>query len=96
MNTSTRLLEEKYVRAAAFGKYLDDHPDKGILMDELKTQTCLYRIAIANVLADRLPKEPKKRARKTDDSKQITRKFHYTGCEISLGGSRCNCYLFGK
>ncbi len=23
-------------------------------------------------------------------------KTHYTGCEISLGGTRCNCYLFGK
>jgi len=64
VSASQILLEEKYRRATAFGKYLDEHPDEGPLIEELKTQTCLYRIAIANVLSDRVPKEPKKRARK--------------------------------
>lgn len=69
MNASTRLLEEKYRRAAAFGKYLEDHPDKGnTLIDELQRQTTLYRIAISNVLQDRLPKEPKKRAVKKSNT----------------------------
>jgi hypothetical protein len=65
VSASQALLEEKYRRATAFGKYLDEHPDGGPLIDELKRQTCLYRIAIANVLSDRVPKEPRKRGRES-------------------------------
>lgn len=69
MNASTRLLEEKYRRAMAFGKYLDDHPEKdNPLIAELQRQTTLYRIAITNVLQDRQPKEPKKSARKKSNT----------------------------
>lgn len=64
MNASTQLLEEKYRRAMAFSQYLEAHPDEGPLLEELKRQTCLYRIAITNVLQDRMPKETKKRASK--------------------------------
>ncbi len=64
MSTSTVVLEEKCRRAFAFVKYLGAHQNEGPLMEELRRQTCLYRIAITNVLMDRLPQEPKKRARK--------------------------------
>lgn len=67
VSASQILLEEKYRRAVSFGKYLDEHPDEGPLMDALRQQLCLYRIAIANILGDRLPKDSKKRGRKKPD-----------------------------
>lgn len=64
MSASQLLLEEKYRRAMDFGKYLDGHPDQNDpLLLELKRQTSMYRIALHNVLQDRLPKEPKKRGK---------------------------------
>ncbi len=65
VSASQTLLEEKYRRAMAFGKYLESHPDvSDPLIVELKRSTCIYRMAIANVLESRLPKEPKKRGKK--------------------------------
>lgn len=64
MSASTALLEEKLRRAMSFGKYLDQHPDNDDpLHVELVKQTCMYRIALANLLQSRLPKE--KSVRKT-------------------------------
>ena len=57
-NASQVLLEEKYRRAMAFGKYLEQHPDQGPLTKELQRALTHYRIALHNVLEERKEAEP--------------------------------------
>ena len=53
VSASVTLLEEKYRRSAAFGKYLEQHPDcDNPLVVELIRQTSMYRIALSNVLIE--------------------------------------------
>ncbi len=46
------MLEEKYRRAMAFGKYLDQHPDQSALTIELQRCLTNYRIALANLIEE--------------------------------------------
>lgn len=55
MSTSLILLEEKYRRAMAFGKYLDQHPEQGPLAKELQRSLTNYRIALSNFIKDQRP-----------------------------------------
>ena len=63
MSTSQLLIEEKYTRAMAFGKYLEAHPDQTALDKELQRATTIYRIALHNILQDRLHAAVNKRAK---------------------------------
>ncbi len=69
MSASQVLLEEKYTRAMAFGKYLDQHPDNSennttaSLHTELQRSVTVYRIALHNVLQDRLNRAGPKRGK---------------------------------
>lgn len=64
VSASKVLLEEKHRRASEFGRYIEKHYDsENPLMVELKRSTCLYRIAIANVLEDMKPKIVRKKKR---------------------------------
>jgi len=64
VSTSQVLLGEKYRRAMAFGKYLEEHPDQSELEKELQRATTLYRIALHNVLQDHLQRAVNGRAKK--------------------------------
>ena len=54
MSASLAMLEVKYQRAMTFGEYLEQHPDQSPLDKELKRSLMLYRIALHNVLQDRI------------------------------------------
>lgn len=60
VSASLVLLEEKYRRSHAFGKYLEQHPATCPLTVELHRQNCMYRIALHNLIqsikADEKPK----------------------------------------
>jgi len=63
VNASQVMLKEKHRRAHEFGKYLEQHPDTNTpLCIELKRATCLYRMALSNVIKEIEEKNaPKKR-----------------------------------
>lgn len=63
VSASQLLLEAKYERAIAFGKYLDQHPSQMELDKELQRATTMYRMALANVLNDRRTPARRKRGK---------------------------------
>lgn len=63
VSASQLLLEEKYKRSIAFGRYLDQHPSQTELDKQLQRATTDYRMALSNVLQDRLTPVRRKRAK---------------------------------
>ena len=75
MSASVTLLEEKYRRSVAFGKYLEQHPDcDNPLVVELIRQTSMYRIALSNVLieANKTAKNSLDMLRKFEEAEKVT------------------------